>query len=616
MRAIEFIVETQVLDEIDMSPSSLKQLAAGTGAIAGMEFEMYVPDVTGGDDDEDSLEPDYDEDQPARSLDQIVDFFEANGDWNSPTEVSRLQSKLQEEYGEWVLEKISEDWDHSPTEHVYQWAKDNINFEDRDELEEIVERAVEEGYGNDIYDQANEAFRESMFEEYMYDDSNERAFLQDSGIRFMSDVESGYDITWPYWKSPEPEGIKKVAIKFMNDLGMNSIAMGERYGGPYDLWNGSEWTYLGKEKPTFCYTIEPDGSLTAKKNATDAGLEFVSNPLPVDEMINSLNEVVQWARKNGCYTFQPKKDSSSGGTGLHMSVSVPGFSREKLDYVKLALLLGDEYVLKEFGREANSYTKSAMSNLQGRATYMQSEPELLSFFDEMRKGLSVEAAKLIHNGNTSKFTSINTKDKYIEFRSPGGDWLKEDIPKLENTLLRFVVALDAACDPQKYRNEYLKKLEALLSSSGKTVQYYDPQDKDNDKQPVKFSDERKKGWVQVVKPKGEPDVISYFTKYSTGQLLKGELKQFLQRARGIEKPIEPIKAKVSAGPAEPAFGQPPGRNNNYQIYDRNTGEEIETIQAADDEEALQRLDNYRRMARNSASSIDPNRFVLRHMVNS
>jgi hypothetical protein len=332
-------------------------------------------------------------------------------------------------------------------------------------------------------------------------------------------------------------------------------------------------------------------------------------------MINSLNEVVQWARTNGCYTFQPKKDSSSGGTGLHMSVSVPGFSREKLDYVKLALLLGDEYVLKEFGREANSYTKSAMSNLQGRATYMQSEPELLSFFDEMRKGLSVEAAKLIHNGNTSKFTSINTKDKYIEFRSPGGDWLKEDIPKLENTLLRFVVALDAACDPQKYRNEYLKKLEALLSSSGKTVQYYDPQDKDNDKQPVKFSDERKKGWVQVVKPKGEPDVISYFTKYSTGQLLKGELKQFLQRARGIEKPIEPIKAKVSAGPAEPAFGSPPGRGNTYQIYDRNTGEEIETIQAADDEEALQRLDNYRRMARNSASSIDPNRFVLRYNVN-
>jgi hypothetical protein len=242
-------------------------------------------------------------------------------------------------------------------------------------------------------------------------------------------------------------------------------------------------------------------------------------------------------------------------------------------------LLGDEYVLNQFGRAANSFTKSAMSNLKSRATYMSSEPELLTFFDEMRKGLSVEAAKLIHSGVTGKYVSINAKEGYIEFRSPGGDWLNEDIPKLENTLLRFVVALDAACDPQKYRNEYLKKLYKLL------------------------------------KPRTKGDALDVFAKYSSGQLQKQDLITLLKRARGIQKPNEPIKAKVSAGPAEPAFGQPPSRNNNYEIYDSRTGEEVETIQASDDEEALQRLDDYRRMARNSATSIDPNRFVLRHSVN-
>jgi hypothetical protein len=89
----------------------------------------------------------------------------------------------------------------------------------------------------------------------------------------------------------------------------------------------------------------------------------------------------------------------------------------------------------------------------------------------------------------------------------------------------------------------------------------------------------------------------------------------LKRARGIQKPNEPIRAKVSAGPAEPAFGQPPSRMPEYQIYDSRTGEEYELFQAYDDEAALSRLDDYRRMARNSASSLDPNRFVLRHMVN-
>jgi hypothetical protein len=210
---------------------------------------------------------------------------------------------------------------------------------------------------------------------------------------------------------------------------------------------------------------------------------------------------------------------------------------------------------------------------------MQGEPELLSFFDEMRKGLSVEAAKLIHSGNTSKYVSINTKEGYIEFRSPGGDWLNEDIPKLENTLLRFVVALDAACDPQKYRTEYLKKLYKLL------------------------------------KPTTKGDALDVFAKYSSGQLQKQDLITLLKKARGIQKPNEPIQAKVSAGPAEPAFGPPPSRNNEYQIYDSRTGEEYELFQAQSDEQALARLDDYRRMARNSASSLDPNRFVLRHVVN-
>jgi len=575
MRAKEFIVETQVLDEIDMSPSSLKQLAAGTGAMAGMEFEMYVPDVAGGEDEDSSPEPDYDEDIPARSLDQISDFFEADGEWNSPFEVGRLHSKLQEEYTDWVSEKISEDWDHSPTEHVYQWAKENIEYEDRDELDKIVEKAVEEGHGNEIYDQADEAFREDMLGEYMNDDSNEREFLRDSGIRSMSDVESGYDITWPYWTYPEAEGertIKEVALQFMTDLGLNNIAISDSYHGSYYMSSGgNDWTPIGRGKPNDTYTIEPDGSLTSKKEPSDSGLEFVSNPLPLDEMINSLNEVVQWARTNNCYTNR--------STGLHMNVSVPGCSREKLDYVKLALLLGDEYVLDQFGRSANSFAKSAMSNLKTRATYMQSEPELLTFFDEMRKGLSVEAAKLIHSGNTSKYVSINTKEGYIEFRSPGGDWLNEDIPKLENTLLRFVVALDAACDPQKYRTEYLKKLYKLL------------------------------------KPTTKGDALDVFAKYSSGQLQKQDLITLLKRARGIQKPNEPIKAKVSAGPAEPAFGQPPSRMPEYQIYDSRTGEEYELFQAYDDEAALSRLDDYRRMARNSASSLDPNRFVLRHVVN-
>jgi hypothetical protein len=172
-------------------------------------------------------------------------------------------------------------------------------------------------------------------------------------------------------------------------------------------------------------------------------------------MLNDLNETVVWAKEYGCYT--------NNSTGLHMNVSVPNYSREKLDFVKLALLLGDEYVLQQFERLSNVYTKSALGKVK---SIIQQNPEKASnALETMKTALAGEAARVIHSGTTDKYTSINTKSGYIEFRSPGGDWLNADIPKLENTLLRFVVALDAACDPEKYKQEYLKKFYKLLAPS-------------------------------------------------------------------------------------------------------------------------------------------------------
>ena len=122
----------------------------------------------------------------------------------------------------------------------------------------------------------------------------------------------------------------------------------------------------------------------------------------------------------------------------------------------------------------------------------------------MKEHLGELATKVIHSGETSKYTSINTKGGYVEFRSPGGDWLGEyaaDPGKISNTLLRFVVALDAAADPEKYRNEYLKKLYTLLS------------------------------------PKEKNDTISYFAKYVAGELPQSALKSFIKQAQ-LERNIK------------------------------------------------------------------------------
>jgi hypothetical protein len=86
------------------------------------------------------------------------------------------------------------------------------------------------------------------------------------------------------------------------------------------------------------YIVEPDSSLDPDDSDAQ-GLEFVSPPLPIEELLSDLNKVKAWADKTGCYT--------NDSTGLHINVSVPGWSGDlnQLDYVKLALLLGDEFVL-------------------------------------------------------------------------------------------------------------------------------------------------------------------------------------------------------------------------------------------------------------------------------
>ena len=89
-------------------------------------------------------------------------------------------------------------------------------------------------------------------------------------------------------------------------------------------------------------------------------------------------------------------------------------------------------------------------------------------FNKMREHFDLAASKALHSGSTDKFTSINTKDNRVEFRGPGGNYLKmyKKNPKdLFTPMARFAVALEAAVDPQKYRDEYQKKLYKALSKA-------------------------------------------------------------------------------------------------------------------------------------------------------
>jgi len=510
------------LNEINMSPSSLRKLASGiAGAQAGMEFEMIVPGADGEDDEE--YEPDFDQDERAYSFTDIEEFFTNGDNPNSRRDVRDLISRLQSKYEDYAMEKEAEDWMEVQEEETRRWIEENEWDEDeklREALEnmgldeEAIEAAIMAGdRANSMsvdkeerariketeayhhYNEASDSIIEMLDElvndevqnqgsswQRAYDEwregweyPDETDFLDSEGYHSMRDIYQDGDLIWPYFMPSGNGGqaVEDVASEF-----------GDAIGRP---WNASS-NYHGARRAPGKYVIEPDGSLEPDDPSSEAGLEFVSPPLPVAELLSDLQKVVAWAKSRGCYT--------NDSTGLHINVSVPSWegNLEKLDYVKLAILLGDQYVLDQFGRAGNTYCKSALEMVKSRIA--QRPEDAGALLKKMRDQLNTTASKLIHTGVTNKYTSINTKDGYVEFRSPGGDWLSEDIGKIENTLLRFVVALDAAADENKYREEYAKKLYKLLTPS-------------ND----------------------SSDTLQYFVKFSSGQLPKSALTSFVRQAQ-------------------------------------------------------------------------------------
>ena len=455
MRYKEFNLTEDELFELKMSPTNLKRMAAETGAVAGIEFEMYVPNVNDADEDEYGSEPDYEMDESFPTgrgyQSEVIDFFRG-GDGGSPrSTIQRALDVLSEDYWSWKDENF-EEWLNDNDALLDDYLRQELPQDPDESDEEYIERL---GSNDKEAVQAQDRAMEQTRDEYQNEDQFEE-FLRDADIRSMADFGSNYDVEWPYYNYPESSGgsidIDDVASDFQSAIGRRVKS------GGYHSGAGSQ---------TDNYRVETDSSLSDPNDPTDGGLEFISPPLPLDEMLSDLEKVVKWAARNDCYT--------NNSTGLHMNVSVPGFELSKLDYVKLAIFLGDEYVLDQFGRAGNTYCASAMENIRKIA---RTQPDkVLTMLQQMQGNLSAMASKIVHTGTTSKYTSINTQDGYIEFRSPGGDWLGEyaaDPGKINNTLLRFTVALDVAMKPEAFRQEYMKKLYKTLSlgESNDTIQFF------------------------------------------------------------------------------------------------------------------------------------------------
>jgi hypothetical protein len=507
--------EDEELDEVKMSPGALEKFATSKeaqGIRAGFEAELIFRDTQGTSDDLDP-EPDYDADERAYSIQQVIEFFDNDeyGYGLSDRERNRLEENLDETYMNWRDEQMISDFrneaedlvrevylDETPMgERIIKVLTDGMEIDDAradqilalgvdapkftssseqaayaeqnpdykiyleaaDDAEVILDEEVEASIDNQdgYYDQALDEFRDN----YSGDDDS---FFSDVGLRWMSDIANEFNLDWPVWNM---DAGGNNGSRSWDDIGTELQAL-------VDMPVVVSDNYHSTRRRPGQWIIEPDGSLNPDDKSEEAGLEIVSPPMPLLMALDKLRAITDWANDP-----QGGNAYTNSSTGLHMGVSLPRIQAEDdndragIDYVKLILFMGDKYVLEKFGRSANTYTASALEKFKQNIRGGRSDPA--GVVELLRHGLTELAYRELQKGvGTSKYTSAHLQDGYIEFRSPGGDWLAkadEEIGVLENTMLRFARAMQIAGDPSAERQEYAKKLYKLVTEGNE--QYAD-----------------------------------------------------------------------------------------------------------------------------------------------
>ena len=601
----------QQLNEVRMAQSNLNQFLnspRAAGIRSGFEAELIFSEMGEANYDDAEYVDDFSYDRSARSIDSIVDFFAENTDSNS---LSRLRERLWEDFLDWRNDRSVEDFSERESLLVRDWLEENTwNWDEKlreyltdelelsdEEVQAIIDAGKEYAYkitsskqqrelrekdknydaylkaSNVIDDRLDELVEEEVsergraweaaFEAFQEDSEySDETWLREADLYSMGEIYQQYDhlVNWPYQTIDDDsieggytyDNARTLADSLEQDLGVTAEVSRNYHGQTKD---GTSWYF------------EPDGSL-APDSEDDMPVEIVSPPMSLKDTHQILPQFFNWVDSNNGYANQ--------STGFHMSLSMPDHDESTVDYLKLALFLGDEYVLKSFSREANRYCESSLDIIKKRlANNPSNATEILpKAFEKMRKNMIELASRSISTHGQGKFVTIHDRSNYIEFRSAGNNNYFTDINRVQNTLLRYAYAMSIASDPAAERQEYAKKLYKFLS-----------------------------GAVQT-----NTDSMQYFVKYAAGELPRSALVSFVKKAR-----LDREKSKQEPAPA-PAANQDTDSQDWEVINTMNGNARVQRFRAINRQHANnQALELARRLSSNPDLVRLPSWWTLRQI---
>ena len=461
------------LFEINFNKPDIAKAALDVNIKCGFEAETVWNDVSNSDNDEDWLD-----DENWYNIEDYV--YEQEG--------SRSVEAVQESYREWMYDKAYEYESDiiqrmvsdrkEDEEYIDAFVDDKLDMDEVEEYKEEFLASVDADDRDEFADWDLQAFARQYAEEVKEDELIEwlEESIRDNGEAMEEAVEQAeeeYPIdTWAsdehgswvsalssldiYLHNPNSGGgVEEVAAE-LTRWADKSSEFKEVEAGEYHSGYGADQTY---------WRVEDDSSIEADSGT---GAELIS---PVydspRDMLHEMKSMFEWMSGEGVETNR--------SCGLHVTMSLNSETPQEVNKVKLAVLLGDKYLLSTFGRSSNSYAKSQYDNLKKAAEKLKSNPE------DMKSIEGIE--RIISSGiSTGKFSSINFKtdkdgttgNNLIEFRIGGGDDYHTNFDIAAKAVIRYAATMSSAYSDQTHNTDYAKALFKLINS----LDAVDPKDEE------------------------------------------------------------------------------------------------------------------------------------------
>ena len=375
--------------------------------------------------------------EEVREDEEYLNDFIDSGSGPSSEAIERYKKDFEEDDPVEFQNREEDGWEYM------NWVREYVEEEYEEEYLDWLKKDVAED--NDLGDDARQAARDDYsVEDWIYDNySYMSSFLDDYGY----DYSSGEG------------GVSDVADELHNWIKDNSKFDSYPESGDY-----------GDTNTTTAWSVEKDSSIEPDEGT---GAELISPVFDsTRKMLEEMRSLFDWSEENF---------GTNTSTGLHVTMSWQGKNPDLVttkdeddeffgtsstgpNKLKMALLLGDEYLLAEFGRLRNSFTKSQYRNVLRYAEGMKrGDAKSFKQFEEMlSRGIDSGKMNSIHFKGQ---TDTDSGNNLIEFRIAGGTDYNTMYEKVVKACVRYATIMKAGYDENAFRKDYVNAVFRLLRKS-------------------------------------------------------------------------------------------------------------------------------------------------------